>query len=48
VYSKPVRAVLRLATNEMEKLYPIYLVEINPVLGSSKYNILIPAEHKLM
>jgi hypothetical protein len=48
VCSKPVRVVLRLATNEMEKLYPIYLMEINPALGSSKYNILIPAEHKLM
>jgi hypothetical protein len=43
-----VRAVLRLATTDMEKLCPVYLTEINPVLGSSKYNILIPAERKLM
>jgi len=48
VYSKLVRAVLRLATNEMEKLCPIYLMEINPVLGSSKYNTLIPAEYNLL
>jgi hypothetical protein len=48
VYSKLVRAALRLATTEMERLCPIYLTEIKHVLGNSKYNILIPAEHKLI
>jgi hypothetical protein len=47
VYSKLVRAVLRYENNEMEKLCPSYLNEINTVLGSNKHNILILAECKL-